>query len=90
MNSGKYTGGKSGTENTFLKLNMEAAQETARILRLRNIGGIIIIDFVDMQTEESRAAVKSALEEALRDDPVKAVVHGFTTLGLMEMTRKKS
>ena len=90
VNSGKYTGGKSGTENTFLKLNMEAAQETARILRLRNIGGIIIIDFVDMQSEDSRAAVQKALEDALRDDPVKAVVHGFTTLGLMEMTRKKS
>ena len=90
VNSGKYTGGKTGTENTFVKLNVEAAQETARILRLRNIGGIVIIDFVDMQSEESRAAVQKALEEALRDDPVKAVAHGFTSLGLMEMTRKKN
>ena len=90
VNSGKYTGGKTGTESTFLKLNTEAARETARLLRLKNIGGIVIIDFVDMQSEESRAAVQKALEEALRDDPVKAVVHGFTTLGLMEMTRKKS
>ena len=90
VNSGKFTGGKTGTESTFLKLNVEAAQETARILRLRNIGGIVIIDFVDMQSEDSRAAVQKALEEALRDDPVKAVVHGFTTLGLMEMTRKKN
>ena len=90
VNSGKFTGGKSGTESTFLKLNTEAAQEIARLLRLRNIGGIVIIDFVDMQTEESRAAVRTALEEALRDDPVKAVVHGFTSLGLVEMTRKKS
>ena len=90
VNSGKFTGNKTGTENTFLKLNTEAALEIARILRLRNIGGIVIIDFVDMQNEDSRAAVQKALEEALRDDPVKAVVHGFTTLGLMEMTRKKN
>ena len=89
VNSGKFTGNKTGTENTFLKLNLEAAKEIARLLRLRNIGGIIIIDFVDMQNEESREAVRSALEEALKDDPVKAVVHGFTSLGLVEMTRKK-
>lgn len=90
VNSGKFTGGKAGAESTFLKLNAEAAQETARLLRLRNIGGIVIIDFVDMQSDESRAAVQKALEDALRDDPVKAVVHGFTSLGLMEMTRKKN
>ena len=90
VNSGKFTGNKTCTENTFLKLNTEAAQEIARLLRLRNVGGIVIIDFVDMQNEDSRAAVQKALEEALRDDPVKAVVHGFTTLGLMEMTRKKN
>ena len=89
VNSGKFTGSKTGTENTFLKLNLEAAKEIARLLRLRNIGGIVIIDFVDMKTEESREAVRSALEEALKDDPVKAVVHGFTSLGLVEMTRKK-
>ena len=89
VNSGKFTGNKTGTENTFLKLNLEAAKEIARLLRLRNIGGIVIIDFVDMQTEDSRAAVKEALEAALKDDPVKAVVHGFTSLGLVEMTRKK-
>ena len=90
VNSGKYTGSKSGTEQTFLKLNLEAAREIARLLRLRNVGGIIIIDFVDMRDEASRQAVREALENALRDDPVKAVVHGFTSLGLMEITRKKS
>ena len=90
VNSGKFTGNKTGAEGTFVKLNVEAAQEAARVLRLRNIGGIVIIDFVDMQSEDSRAAVQKALEDALRDDPVKAVVHGFTTLGLMEMTRKKN
>ncbi len=90
VNSGKFTGGKSGTEDTFLRLNLEAAKEIARLARLRNMGGILIIDFVDMQSEDSRAAVQTALEEALRDDPVKTVVHGFTSLGLMEMTRKKN
>ena len=89
VNSGKFTGGKSGTEDTFLRLNLEAAKEIARLARLRNMGGIIIIDFVDMQSDESRAAVSETLEDALRDDPVKTVVHGFTSLGLMEMTRKK-
>lgn len=90
VNSGKYAGQKSGAEQTFTRLNAEAAREIARLLRLRGIGGIIIVDFVDMQAEESRAAVRQALEQALADDPVKTVVHGFTSLGLMEMTRKKS
>ncbi len=90
VNSGKFTGGKAGAEATFLKLNIEAAREIARLLRLRNLGGIILIDFVDMQSEESRRAVTEALEAALRDDPVKTALHGFTSLGLMEMTRKKT
>lgn len=90
VNSGKFSGKKSGTESTFLSLNLEAAKEIARLLRLRNIGGIILIDFVDMDAEESRVAVLSALAEALSSDPVKTVLHGFTSLGLMEMTRKKS
>lgn len=90
VNSGKFTGGKSGAEGTFLKLNLEAAKEIARQMRLRSMGGIIICDFVDMQEESSQRQVRSALEEALRDDPVKCVVHGFTSLGLMEITRKKT
>lgn len=90
VNSGKYAGVKSGTESTFLKLNLEAAAEIARILRLRNIGGIILIDFVDMDLPSSRDAVTSAFQEMLLDDPVKCVLHGFTALGLMEMSRKKT
>lgn len=90
VNSGKFTGGKSGSESTFRKLNLEAAQEIARLLRLRRLGGIILVDFVDMQSQESRDAVTIALEEALQSDPVKTVVHGFTSLGLMELTRKKT
>ena len=90
VNSGKFTGGKSGTESTFLRLNQEAAREIARLLRLRGIGGIVLIDFVDMQEESSRQAVIGTLSVALRDDPVKTAIHGFTSLGLMEMTRKKT
>lgn len=89
VNSGKYTGEKSGTESTFAKLNTEAACEIARQLRLRKLGGIIIVDFVDMKTEASRNQVETVMKDALRDDPVKTVVHGFTKLGLMEITRKK-
>ena len=90
VNSGKYTGGKTGAESTFLRLNLEAAREIARLLRLRSLGGIIIIDFVDMQSEAHRAAVLDAMRVALRQDPVKTVVHGFTSLGLMEVTRRKT
>lgn len=90
VNSGKYLGEKAGTERSFLRLNLEAAREIARLLRLRCVGGIIIVDFVDMRDDEHRAAVQSEMERALLQDPVKAVVHGFTHLGLMEITRKKS
>ena len=90
VNSGKFTGKKSGTESTFLSLNREAAKEIARLLRLRNIGGIILIDFVDMQTDESKSAVLQAMQEACSADTAKTVIHGFTSLGLLEMTRKKT
>ena len=59
-------------------------------MRLRNLAGIILIDFVDMTSEEHRWQVQQALEQALAADRVKTVVHGFTSLGLMEMTRKKT
>ena len=90
VNSGKYTGTKSGAESTFLKLNLEAAQEIARLMRLRNIGGIIVVDFVDMASEDARQTVTEEMQSALTRDPVKCVIHGFTALGLMELTRKKT
>ena len=90
VNSGKYAGEKKGAESTFLKLNLEAAEEIARLMRLRNMGGIIMVDFVDMAAEEGREAVTEALKTALLRDPVKCVIHGFTTLGLVELTRKKT
>ncbi len=70
--------------------NTEAAREIARLMRLRRIGGIVLIDFIDMDAAESRAQVLEALKTALAGDPVKTAVHGFTSLGLVEMTRKKA
>lgn len=90
VNSGKFAGSKSGAEAAFVKLNLEAAEEIARLMRLRAMGGIILVDFVDMQDEAHREAVAAHLRQALADDPVKTVVHGFTSLGLMEITRKKT
>jgi len=74
----------------MLRTNLEAAREIARLLRLRRVGGIILIDFIGMEHEAQRAVVQSALEEALLEDRVTSEVLGFTRLGLMEMTRKKA
>lgn len=70
--------------------NAEAAREIARLVRLRRIGGIVLIDFIDMDAAESRTQVLETLKTALAGDPVKTAVHGFTSLGLVEMTRKKT
>lgn len=87
------TGGFVGThdlEATIFKTNLEAAQAIARQLRLRNLGGIIIIDFIDMQESAHRDQVLTALETALAKDPAKSVIGGFSQLGLIEMTRKRT
>jgi len=81
-------GKKAG--DLMLRTNLEAANEIARLLRLRRAGGIILIDFIGMDTEAQRAVVQSALEEALKEDRITSEVLGFTRLGLMEMTRKKA
>ncbi len=88
VNTGKYTG-STCLADTVLKTNLEAASEIARQVRLRNIGGIIIADFIDMDDEGHRKQVARRLEEALARDKTKASVLGFTQLGLVEMTRKK-
>lgn len=88
VNTGKYVGNYS-LENTILQTNKEAAFEIARQLRLRDIGGIVIIDFIDMSDEKDRLEVIDALKEALRCDNTKTVVVGMTGLGLVEVTRKK-
>lgn len=88
VNTGKYVG-STNLEDTVLKTNLEAAVEIARQLRLRNIGGIIIVDFIDMTREEHRRQVLEVLEEEIRKDKTKTNILGITQLGLVEMTRKK-
>lgn len=88
VNTGKYVG-STNLADTVLKTNLEAAKEIARQLRLRNIGGIIIIDFIDMPTEEHRQQVIQHLEQETKKDKTKTNVLGLTQLGLVEMTRKK-
>lgn len=70
--------------------NLRAVPEIARQIRLRNLSGIILVDFIDMDSEKERQLVLTAMEEAVRDDRVKNVIHGFTRLGMMEMTRKRT
>lgn len=88
VNTGKYTG-CSNLENTVLNTNLEAAHEIAKQLRLRDIGGIIIIDFIDMHEQAHQRLVMDTLRQALRKDRTKTTVVGMTGLGLIEMTRKK-
>lgn len=88
VNTGKYVG-RSNLEDTVLKTNMEAADEIARQLRLRDIGGIIIIDFIDMHDRDHPQMVLDRLKQALKKDRTKSIVVGMTGLGLIEMTRKK-
>jgi len=88
VNTGKFTG-STCLADTVLKTNLEAAAEIARQMRLRNIGGIIIADFIDMDDEDHQKQVVRKLEESLARDKTKASVLGFTQLGLVEMTRKK-
>ena len=87
VNSGKYIGTKD-LEQTVYTVNKEASIEIAKQLRLRDIGGIIIIDYIDMEKEETKQKVQKTLEEALKKDRSKTQVVGFTPLDLLEMTRK--
>lgn len=88
VNTGKYVG-KSSLQETILKTNIEAAKEIALQLRLRDIGGIIVIDFIDMDNESDRQKVLKVFEESLKSDRSKCSILGFTHLGLVEMTRKR-
>lgn len=88
VNSGKFTGGKN-LEDTIVKTNVEAAAEIARQVRLRDIGGIIVCDFIDMNSEASRNKVIQTLENGLRKDRTRATIQSFSNLGLLEFTRKR-
>jgi ribonuclease G len=89
VNTGRYVG-KRSLADTILKTNLEAAKEIAYQLRLRNIGGIIIIDFIDMEREGDREKVYQALEEVLKKDRQKTNIFKISDLGLVEMTRKRT
>ena len=81
----------SGTkQRNVLETNLEACGLIAQQVRLRNLGGIILIDFIDMETETDRSLVYKKLDECFRNDRTKAVIHGWTKLGLIEMTRKRT
>ncbi|MDC9728162.1 MAG: ribonuclease G [Methyloprofundus sp.] len=89
VNTGGYVGGKNLAETIF-KTNLEAAQAISRQLRLRNLGGIIIIDFIDMQSEEHKQSVLAALERTLEKCHSKTKITEVSVLGLVEMTRKRT
>ena len=89
VNTAKFTG-KRALENNLTRVNREACGEIARQVRLRSLGGIIIIDMIDMLEAEHRAEVLDALREAFSHDRARTVIHGFTSLGLIEMTRRRT
>ena len=89
INTGAFVGHRN-LDDTIFNTNIEATQAIARQLRLRNLGGIIIIDFIDMNNEDHRRRVLHSLEQALSKDRVKTSINGFSQLGLVEMTRKRT
>ena len=89
VNTGGFVGARN-FDDTVFRTNLEAAQAIARQLRLRNLGGIVIIDFIDMVREDHRDAVLAELKKQLSRDRVKTMVGGFSQLGLVEMTRKRT
>ncbi len=88
VNTGRYVG-KGNQADTILKTNLEAVREIAYQIRLRNLGGIIIVDFIDMEKKADRQAVLNALQEALKKDRAKTNISGISDLGLVQMTRKR-
>jgi len=89
VNTGAFTGHRN-LDETIVKTNLEAVQTIARQLRLRNLGGIIIIDFIDMSDDNHRAQVMRTLEKEIARDPARTCIHPFSPLGLVEMTRKRT
>ena len=89
VNTGGFVGARNFDETIF-KTNLDACHAIARELRLRNLGGMIIVDFIDMVSEEHRQAVLGEMAKALRFDRTRVTLNGFTSLGLVELTRKRS
>jgi len=89
VNTGGFVSGRS-FDDTIFKTNLEAAQAIARQLRLRNLGGIIVVDFIDMENQDHRDAVLAEFRKTLARDRTRVTVNGFSQLGLVEMTRKRT
>ncbi len=90
VNTGGFLGANGNLEDTVFRTNLEAAQVVPRQLRLRNLGGIIVVDFIDMQSEEHQRQVLRALEKACEADPARIRLEGFSSLGLVQMSRKRT
>lgn len=90
INTGKAISGKTRQEDTFLKINLEAAVEVTRQIRLRNLSGIIIVDFIDMQSDEHKNILLKKLSQEFSHDRIPTKVIDITKLGLVEITRKKT
>lgn len=89
VNTGKAIAGKKKVQETFLKVNREAAKEIAKQIRLRNLSGIIVIDFIDLDLKKDQELLMQELDGYLKQDPVKTTLVDMTALGLVELTRKK-
>lgn len=90
INSGRSSGSERDVEESLVRINLEAAEEIARQLRLRNIGGLIIIDFIDMRLRKNQRRVLDKLKDAMKDDSAKCTILGMSEFGLVEMTRQRS
>jgi ribonuclease G len=90
VNSGRSSGSERDVEESLVRINLEAAEEIARQLRLRNIGGLIITDFIDMRLRKNRRRVLDKLRDSMKDDAAKCTILGMSEFGLVEMTRQRS
>lgn len=89
VNSGRSSGNKTDVEESLVRINLEAAEEIARQLRLRNIGGLIICDFIDMRFRKNQRRVLERLKDCMKDDSAKCTILGMSEFGLVEMTRQR-
>lgn len=90
VNSGRSTGSEKDVEESLVRINLEAVDEIARQLRLRNVGGLIIIDFIDMRLRKNQRRVLDKLKDCMKDDSAKCTILGMSEFGLVEMTRQRS
>lgn len=90
VNSGRSSGGAGDVEEALVKINLEAAEEISRQLRLRNIGGLVIVDFIDMRMRKNQRRVLERLKECMKEDAAKCTILSMSEFGLVEMTRQRS